>query len=319
VLKEGIRRLAAVAMIGLLAVACASPPAADPVHGEPSDSTGQATHEPSPTPGPSGSLGATPSATATPADGGLESGALALTGAEGIRLRSEPAASAAKVNQLRAGTEVIVLSGPVADASDPTLEWWEVQPSDDFCDECPLDPRPGWMSTGPNGDWLRLEEHDCPSISTLTADGWGSYPLLQCFGSDPIALEGIVDYGCCRGITFGTTEPAWLAGDYSDPVVAHLLVSADSEQFWGPELHLAPGSSVTLGDRGTVARIIGHVDDAAAQTCATTLTDEERDLNPELTWVTTPALAVYHCRTQFVVDSVEVLDFVDLPSPAPQG
>jgi hypothetical protein len=245
---------------------------------------------------------------------------IARTTAEGIRLRAEPSTAAPQVNLLNEGTDVIILSGPATDTSDPALEWWEVLPTGDFCDDCSFEPRPGWMTTGPNKEWLLPVDFDCPASSTFTAESWkASHPLLQCFGSDPITLEGIVDYWCCRGITLGTTEPAWLAGDYTDSFIARLRTDTEIATSWGPELHLDPDSGVSLGERGTLARITGHVDDPAAHACRTTLTEDDWERNPDLRWVTTSSLAVYQCRTQFVVDSVDVLDFIPLPTHAPQG
>ena len=183
----------------------------------------------------------------------------------------------------------------------PTLHWSgrQVMPTDDFCDTCGLDLHPGWMTTGPAREWLEPVALDCPTSSTFTAETWDEeQPTLQCFGRRPITLEGILDYWCCRGITLGQTRPAWLASGLSSG--PRLRVAAEEDPSWGPELHIAPQSGVTLPDRGTVVRIRGHFDDPAAETCRTTVTDDEWDRYPDLRWVTLPSLAVYGCRTKFV-------------------
>ena len=228
---------------------------------------------------------------------------------------------------MEAGTLVFVVSGPATDPENTDLMWWEVVPyacspleGDPATGECGYDPRIGWVTSGPEATWLEPVAPTCPR--ELTADNREAFysllpELLACFGDDPIVLEGIVDYWCCRGITLGTTEPAWLAGDYSNPVVARLRVSEQEAASWGPELHINPESGLTLGERGSVVRITGHFDDPAAQSCQTTLSAEERELNPEFA---APAqVAILGCRLQFVVDAVEQLDFVPLPTHAPQG
>jgi hypothetical protein len=240
-----------------------------------------------------------------------------------LRVRAAPGTAAEQISTIDAETLVFVLSGPAADPASPELAWWQVVPyacADDRAD-CSYDPRMGWVSTGPEGDWIRPATPDCPdSFSADEPEAFYDAPeLIACFGSDPIVLEGIVDYWCCRGITLGTTEPAWLAGDYSEPAIARLRVSEGEAASWGPELHVNPESGVSLGERGSVVRITGHFDDPAARTCRTTLSAEERELNPEIAAAASTEYAVFHCRLQFVVDAVERLAFVPLPTHAPQG
>jgi hypothetical protein len=239
-------------------------------------------------------------------------------------MRAAPGTAAAQVGSiLDAGTLAFVLAGPSSDPASPELAWWQVVPyacTEDRPD-CSYDPRVGWVSTGPDADWLRSVTPDCPdAFSADDPDAFYDVPgLIACFGDAPITLEGIVDYWCCRGITLGSTEPAWLAGDYSEPFVAKLRHSVEQASSWGPELHVNPESGVTLGERGSIVRITGHFDDATARTCRTTLSAEERELYPDLQEATSPDQAVYHCRLQFVVDAADRLDFVPLPTHAPQG
>ena len=249
----------------------------------------------------------------------------AVTTADRIRVRESPSADSAQVNELEAGTRVVVISDPVADASDPALEWWYVMPSEGPCAGCGVDRRPGWMTTGPEKSWLHAENPDCPDSSSFTAETWDdSYTpnavlptLLQCFGNAPIVFEGVIDYFCCPGITIGVTEPTWLAVPMYNASGTGRLT--DDGLSWGPELHVDPVSGVELGDRGTVARVTGHVDDLAAQSCVTTVAPSDLELNPEYRWVMDAPLAIWACRNSFVVDDVEVLDVIPLPSQQPQG
>jgi hypothetical protein len=257
----------------------------------------------------------------------LRPDSIAVSHVNDLRMRSAPSTAADQVSTMDVGTRLFVLSGPATDPADPDLVWWEVVPydcaaaDDSPTGDCGYDPRIGWVTSGPEGVWLEPVTPDCPS--ELTAENpeafYNTPELLACFGSGPIVLEGIVDYWCCRGITFGTTEPAWLAGDYSNPVVAHLRISEQEAASWGPELRINPASGLTLGERGSIIRVTGHLDDPAAQSCRTTVAERDLELNPDLRWVTNPSVAVYGCRLAFVIDAVERLDFVPLPTHAPQG
>lgn len=311
----------------MLLTACAATPASDPTpsfdlrSSHPSltavtspDATAEATGSPG---GP-----AEPTASADVRTG-LRPDSIAVTQADGLRVRAAPGTAAEQVSTLDAETLVFVLSGPASDPASPDLAWWQVVPyacSEERAD-CSYEPRLGWVSTGPGADWLRSVTPDCPNAFTAdNPDAFYNVPeLIACFRDAPIVLEGIVDYWCCRGITFGTTEPAWLAGDSAEPLVARLRVSEQEAVAWGPELHVNPGSGLTLGERGSIVRITGHFDDSAARTCRTTFSAEERESYPERLASASPEQAVYHCRLQFVLDSVDRLDFVPLPTHPPQG
>jgi hypothetical protein len=311
--------------IALLIAACGSTQPSSSVEsaspgGSRSPAGTVATDESGTPPVPTLTLEPSPTST-TSAQASLAPDSIAVTTAEGLRVRVDPALSADQVSSLHIGTRVFVISGPATDPADARLEWWQVVPF--ACDGgCGYEPRIGWVSSGPQKDWLFVVEPACRDSFTsadTSADPETFSPveLLACHGSQPITLEGIIDYWCCRGITVGRTEPAWLAGD---PVVARLRVSAAAGSgSWGPELHVDPDSGITLGERGTVARIVGHFDDPAAQACVTALSDDERERYPEMEWVTGVSLSVYQCRLQFVVDSVQVLDYVPLPTHPPQG
>jgi hypothetical protein len=242
-----------------------------------------------------------------------------VTTADAVRVREEPAATAQQVSALDAGTRVFLLEGPITDPTDAGIEWWRVAPYE--CEGgCGYDPRGGWMSSGPDGEWLEPVALDCESSYTAAdRERFRSSPeMLACHGDEPITLEGIVDYWCCSAMSVGVTEPAWLAG----PPSMYAMLRQGSEvgsAGWGPHMRVDPSSGVVLGDRGTVARITGHYDDPAARTCAVTVSDEDRELNPDIAASITPEGTVYACRLQFVVDDVEVIDVIPLPTQPPQG
>lgn len=281
---------------------------------------------------------ATQEATATPSDAAepsasaravqLRTDSIAVSRVNNLRVRSAPGTAADQISTIDAGTRLFVLSGPATHPAEPDLQWWEVVPyacspidDDPAAGDCGYDPRIGWVTSGPEGLWVEPLAPDCPR--ELTAENPEAFynppELLACFGSAPIVLEGIVDYWCCRGITVGTTEPAWLAGDYSNPLVAQLRISEQEAASWGPELRINPASGLALGERGSVIRVTGHFDDPAASSCRTAVAERDLELNPDLRWVTNPSVGVYGCRLAFVIDAVERLDFVPLPTHAPQG
>ena len=303
--------------VAVLATACAST-LRPSVSGSAAQAT--ATEPSSNAPAPTSTAEASASPTNTTSQQSLGPDSIAITTADDLRVRADPTLSSDQVNALQSGTHVFILSGPSPDPADAELEWWEVAPIE--CEGgCGYHPRIGWVSSGPAKDWLRPIVLECPrSFTSADAGDLNPEELLACHGDQPITLDGINDYWCCRGITLGRTEPAWLAGDYGNPMRALLRISADADSpAWGPELHVNPASTVTLGDRGTVARITGHFDDPAAQECVTTLTADERERYPDMLWVLAQSFSVFGCRVQFVVDAIDVLDSIPLPTHAPQG
>lgn len=245
---------------------------------------------------------------------------IARVTADGVRVRRDPGPDGDQAATLDAGTRVYVLDGPTTDPSDPSLAWWLVAPYS--CEDgCGYDPRIGWMSSGPAGDWLVPVSVECRP--TYTADDyelfWNMPELLACHGNESITLEGILDYWCCSALILSETEPAWLAGE-STSSYPRLRAGPDTDVFsWGPVLRVDPDSGVVLGERGTVGRFTGHFDDRAAQSCVATIPEDVLALNPDLADTVSPAGTIYACRLEFVVDSIEVLDVIPLPTHPPQG
>lgn len=275
---------------------------------------------PTPSASPDETGSSSESAAAEPAHEALAIDEIAVTAADGIRVREEPSAAAEQLSALDAGTRVFLLEGPVADRTDSALEWWRVAPY--ACDGCPgYDPRIGWISSGPEGEWLDSVTLECrDSYTAADAERFPSpEEMLACHGSNSITLEGIVDYWCCSELSIAVTEPSWLAGTPGSMFAMLRQDVAGESGGWGPHLRVDPSSGVELGDRGTVARIIGHYDDPAARTCVATVSDDDRALNPNVVESITAEGTVHRCRLQFVVEDVEVLDFVPLPTHAPQG
>jgi hypothetical protein len=62
------------------------------------------------------------------------------------------------------------------------------------------------------------------------------------------------------------------------------------------DLHIAPDSGLAFPPEGSIVRVTGHFNDAAATTCVITGTADPVD----------PEAAVLGCREAFVVDAFEI-------------
>jgi dipeptidyl aminopeptidase/acylaminoacyl peptidase len=125
---------------------------------------------------------AAPSPTASPTAEG-ESPVLLRVQAAGVRMRAEPSTSAEQVATLPAGATVARTASNAVDADD--LAWYEVR----FGDVT------GWVSSGPDGDWLasvtngrigfactRCGEDGSRAVATVEPDGSDRRILGSAFG-----------------------------------------------------------------------------------------------------------------------------------------
>lgn len=317
--RRGVRQSVIAGMLGVLAMsACAATDVQEDATSPSAPTVAASTPEPTtpnrPSPTP------TPPSRPQPSELVLAGDGIALSVVDSLRVREEPSLEAEQVSEIDHGTRMFIISGPESDGADPSLEWWLVAPY--ACEGgCGYDPRIGWVTSGPDRGWLAPAAPECPaSFTPDNAVVWYSSPeLLACLGSEPITLEGTIDYWCCSAFSFATTEPAWLAGECCsiEPKLRH---SAEPNVgSWGPPLRVDPTRGIELGERGTVARITGHLDDHAAADCVANIEPDDLALNPNLEWTIAKTVVEYGCRLEFVVDSVEVLDFIPLPTHPPQG
>ena len=121
---------------------------------------------------------------------------------------------------------------------------------------------------------------------------------LACYGDRSITIEGTLGCGGCGGVYAGTFEPAWLA----TPMNFEFL-SVEPQERIGPfRLRFAPDGPERPQEPGVapILRVTGHFDDAAAADCVVaTLGNGNEPIND--------TVAELYCRSQFVVDSYEIL------------
>jgi hypothetical protein len=184
-----------------------------------------------------------------------------------VRVRSEPgvAASSEKLTPLLPlGTELVVLSGPVAADG---YHWYEVTP---LSSASPL-PR-GWVAAaGRDGEsWLEARTPSCPARPTTFAAlaAIPSQLALVCFPRAPITIEArIVDCAC--NVDGPGYTPPWFTDGASgwnlliDP--SQSTPSADAQSLW---LYLDPEAKrpATL-PIGKVVTVTGIFDHPAADAC----------------------------------------------------
>lgn len=215
-----------------------------------------------PSPSPPASV-VTPAPSA--ADAELAVPALVATVQPDVRVRSAPglAATSEKLTPLLpTGTELVVLSGPVAADG---YHWYEVTP---LARASSL-PR-GWVAAASrDGEpWLAARTPSCPARPTAFA-ALAAIPsplALVCFPRVPITFEArIIDCNC--DVDGGWLEPSWFSwGTYRwliDP--SQTQHDPADPEFW---LHLDPAakrpSTLPLGQ---IVTLTGMFDHPAAEAC----------------------------------------------------
>jgi hypothetical protein len=231
-------------------------------------------------------------------------GSLVGTLADEIRLREEPGTSASILGTLALGSSSYVADGP-READGYT--WWllagrGIPPNSGCLSPIQTDPYDcpiwyGWAAdASAEGDpWLATVNPGCPPNAGPLTEDYGRQPLdyLVCFGGASRTYVGWLPetpnetgLGCGDPRVTDDGLP-WLACG----TAAELLASPDGP---GPGLglFLDPGSGIDLASvRGRWVRVTGHFDDPAAVDC---------------TFEPDPGYAVLLCRSQFVVESIEL-------------
>lgn len=186
---------------------------------------------------------------------------------------------------LAAGMQVLIAAGP-RDVEGGT--WYELLLLD---------------ATSSVGGWAPIDdpsaltpvETTCPE----TADAllaMAAWDQVRCFAGATVSVEGTVGH-CQGGVVFA--EPAWLAyacWDVSDPTGRFLA------------LHAAPESGIVFPDDLVRARLTGHFDDQASETCRYIA-----DVHVDPWRVPGEDEQILLCREAFVVDTIEILEVIGTP------
>ena len=242
----------------------------------------------------------------------LEVGSVVVPVVEGVTLREDAGTGGARIGILAAGSQNIVVEGPVeADG----FAWYRMAavglPPASGCIgpvittplSCPV--WYGWAAAGNPEDgsaWFVPTEVECPDPNTESTK-FLSLPYrlpLVCYGGDEITLTAFYPE-LPDDIGFGGACAA-------DPSVAWLYcVNLAYEEVWGTDyysgpqtrLFIDPDSGVAMPERGQWLRITGAYDHPDAGGCAAA--EEEVGLYSD-----DADLAELECRTHFVPSSVEV-------------
>ena len=241
----------------------------------------------------------------------LEVGTVVAPVVEGVTLREEPGTIGARIGTLAAGSQNIVIEGPVeADG----YAWYRLAaiglPPASGC-IAPVVTNPlgcpvwyGWAAAGDPSDgsaWFVATETDCPDPDSETTD-FLSLPFrlpLVCYGSEEITFTAfypeIPDDAGLGGACAADPSVAWL---YCTNIAYDEVWATDT--YLGPQqrLFVDPDSGVELPERGQWLRITGSFDHPAAAAC-----DEA---NQDVGFFEDDGEAVLMCRTHFVVSAVEV-------------
>ena len=154
--------------------------------------------------------------------------------------------------------------------------------------------------------WVELLDPRCtddePTLQHLSS--LTEWERLACYGNEQITFEGVLGCGGCGGFVGGEFTPEWLAHPNN-----YDLISVEPQDFIGPmALHWSPDGPERLAEEPGVApilRVTGHFDDAASAECSHTWVTNTFGVQAETT--TDPAISELFCRTNFVVDSYEVI------------
>jgi hypothetical protein len=204
---------------------------------------------------------------------------------------------------LQVGDRLFVVQGPVV-AND--YEWYEVAPIGTGAVRPWFSLPSGWIARGDHDGtpWVSAITPECPQepvdISALAA--MHALERVACFGNRPLSFRAFVEGGvppsaCDPAVSSGpcVAGPEWLAGVggwSAESGARHDTGTITS----GPELALDPGGEVgatSLPDR-QVVEIEGSFDHARSIDCQTGGV-------PPGHAALTPARAVLHCRSRFVV------------------
>jgi hypothetical protein len=261
---------------------------------------------------PTPSASTEPSPEPTPQPGRPDT--IALVTVNELNLRAEPAASAKSFGHLSVGDRVFILQGPEPAGG---YGWFQVAIVDQTtvagtvdatCGDTCLTARVGWVAgiTDRQEAWLVPAQLTCPPDPDLdTFAGLEPFERLACYGDRTLTLNGVVWQPCCGWVGPFLYEPDWLSwpsyGVYLQPV-------GEALHSGGFGIRLNPAAGLAFPAYADIIRVTGHMDDPAADGC--TIKVDEGALLSDPTVAVDPedlAYAPIGCRTEFVVESMEVL------------
>jgi hypothetical protein len=251
-----------------------------------------ASSAPSASAGPSEVASPSPSPTPRPA---LANRSIAEVRAD-AELRTQPGAGDV-IGTLGSGSRVFVIGTPQDDES----RWYRVAVVEGPYSECDGDFCPndiGYLADGTSDADAILEgvTLDCDPSPMDAATLSALLPLerLACYGGNPIVVTGTLNHCYCDGPIGTTYNPSWLASP-----VTQFLFDGTTGVWVRFERNEFP-DGLEAGDVVEATRAMEH---DAAPDCTSSSTEM------------TTAEVVLYCRTQLVVEDLEVVGFDDSIGP----
>jgi hypothetical protein len=228
---------------------------------------------------------------------------------DGLRMRESPSTEAELVEDLPLDAVLAVgfihFRGDWGPVSEGGFEWYPVTRLADLTELPPLSEGPvspvgglsGWVAGGDETeDFVALLEPRCPPrpVDLRIVEAMLPWEHLACFGTEQIGLEGTFGCSGCSGVFAGTFEPSWLAF----PFTSAFLSFTDGNRIGPFAMRFAPGGP-EQPPPGTIVRVTGHFDDAAARGCTVSPGEPPSPVDART--------AELYCREQFVVEILEVI------------
>lgn len=227
-----------------------------------------------------------------------------------LNIRDAPTTSAKRVDTFRAD-QVIVVDEIIPPVEADGYTWYEgAGPFGNGTGQLEPLPHPAVEESYPTSGWFAASKGTtrfvkpatarCPSdVKIANLGAMTPAERLDCFGDRTIELEGTFRYGCPTCEYFGAFDPQWLASPNEFNYISETGTGAD-----GLGLNLRVPSGPTRPENGSIVKVRGHFDDAAADTCTLSLVpwdymDTEADPAPR-------SVARLWCRQQFVVETIDV-------------
>ena len=149
--------------------------------------------------------------------------------------------------------------------------------------------------------WVELVDPRCtddePTLQHLSS--LTEWERLSCYGDRQLTFEGVLGCGGCGSMVPGTFTPEWLAFPMNQD-----FISVEPQELIGPMwLSWSPDGQERPDTSGVapILRVTGHFDDPAAADCSLVFDSQQGETEVD------PAIAELFCRTNFVVESYEIL------------
>jgi hypothetical protein len=209
---------------------------------------------------------------------------------------------------LGSGSELLLRDGPVAaDGYDWYLAYFQRS-----IDQTQFGPQSAWVAAGPSGQEPTLMEIGplrCPVVpmSVALLGSMTDMARRDCLRDSSFEVHAVLEQCYMDGLHPFVEEPGWL-GRFCPYLAYELGTSVAVAIHFPPSLLLPSGLS-----RGDVVRMVGHVNDPAADDCRL-VPGPDGDPAYEASPVDQQQ-TLLTCRAQFVVSEIEVTGHIDLANP----